>query len=336
MSKSIELPRRVRGNYQKRFQSIRVETNHYHVQIDNFHTIFTYKLRFTPTISQDNKTLRTAILRKARPSMEEMVINPVISGMTMYSLRRPNQTEKSFVVEEGGKDYTVSIRMVREQNVTDNPKVMIQFLNNGLRNVMSRLYYTEIGRTNKFFNIKEMEKMDNIMLFSGFRSNFTTLESGTFLRVDTAKKIVRTETVLQTINGIYKLHGDKERDEKRELVKNELIGRIVMTNYGKTRYYKVEEILFLNLEMVYLDGDKTNIIDYYKDKYQIELKSKSQPILEVENKRSSTKTYLLPELCLMTGIPENFDEMRRKRISEATIKSATQRRKDIQVLMDKI
>lgn len=109
-----------------------------------------------------------------------------------------------------------------------------------------------------------------------------------------------------------------------------------MTNYGKTRYYKIEEILFLNLEMVYLDGDQTNIIDYYKDKYQIELKSKSQPILEVENKRSSTKTYLLPELCLMTGIPDNFDEMRRKRISDATIKSVTQRRKDIQVLMDEI
>jgi hypothetical protein len=120
------------------------------------------------------------------------------------------------------------------------------------------------------------------------------------------------------------------------LVKRELMGRIVMTNYGKTRYYRIEEILFLNLEMVFLDGDRLNIIDYYKDKYQIELKSKQQPILEVENKRSSTKTYLLPELCLMTGIPENFDEMRRKRISEATIKSATQRRKDIQVLMDEI
>ena len=81
---------------------------------------------------------------------------------------------------------------MREQNVADNPKVMIQFLNNGLRNLMNRLDYTEIGRTNKFFNTKKVERMDNIMLFSGFRSNFTTLESGTFLRVDTAKKIVRT------------------------------------------------------------------------------------------------------------------------------------------------
>lgn len=104
------------------------------------------------------------------------------------------------------------------------------------------------------------------------------------------------------------------------------MGRIVMTNYGKTRYYRVEAILFLDLDNVFLDGDKMNIIDYYKDKYQITLKVHQQPLLEVENKRSATKTYLLPELCLMTGIPENFDEIRRKRISEATIRSAAQRR----------
>lgn len=57
---------------------------------------------------------------------------------------------------------------------------------------MNRMDYTEIGRTNKFFNIKKMSKMENLMMFSGFRSNFTTLEKGIYLRVDTAKKIVRS------------------------------------------------------------------------------------------------------------------------------------------------
>ncbi len=42
-----------------------------------------------------------------------------------------------------------------------------------------------------------------------------------------------------------------------------------MTNYGKTRYYKVEDILFLNMDSVILDGDKMTIMDYYKEKYQI-------------------------------------------------------------------
>ena len=52
-----------------------------------------------------------------------------------------------------------------------------------------------------------------------------------------------------------------------------------MTNYGKTRYYRVEEILFVSLDSVILDGDKMTIMDYYKDKYQIDLKIKQQPLL---------------------------------------------------------
>lgn len=38
---------------------------------------------------------------------------------------------------------------------------------------------------------------------------------------------------------------------------------------------------------------------------------------------------MVPELCLMTGIPDDFDEFRRKKISEATIKSAEERRAEI-------
>jgi hypothetical protein len=63
-----------------------------------------------------------------------------------------------------------------------------------------------------------------------------------FLRVDTAKKIVRNQTVLAAIKEIYSLHQEKERDEKRAIVKEELIDKIIMTNYGKTRYYRIADL----------------------------------------------------------------------------------------------
>jgi hypothetical protein len=37
------------------------------------------------------------------------------------------------------------------------------------------------------------------------------LERGIYLRVDTARKIVRSQTVLETINNIYKQHSDKDK-----------------------------------------------------------------------------------------------------------------------------
>lgn len=53
--------------------------------------------------------------------------------------------------------------------------MVVQFLNNGLRNLMSRINYVEIGRTSKYFNISKNEKIDNLMMFSGYKANFMEL-----------------------------------------------------------------------------------------------------------------------------------------------------------------
>lgn len=41
-------------------------------------------------------------------------------------------------------------------------------------------------------------------MYSGYKANFMQLEKGIYLRVDTAKKIVRNQTVLQFINQLYR------------------------------------------------------------------------------------------------------------------------------------
>lgn len=53
-------------------------------------------------------------------------------------------------------------------------------------------------------------------------------------------------------------------------------------------------------------------------------------------KNKDSLIYLIPELMLMTGIPENFDEMRRKKISEQTIKPPADKLKEIEGLMYKL
>lgn len=55
-------------------------------------------------------------------------------------------------------------------------------------------------------------------MFNGYRSNFVLLENGIYLRVDSAKKIVRNQTVLQYIDDLYKIHQDKDKEERRLVV----------------------------------------------------------------------------------------------------------------------
>ena len=145
------------------------------------------------------------------------------------------------------------MKKVKELNIQENPKLLLSFLNNGLRNVMRGLDYMEIGRSGKYFNCKSSTKIDNLMMFSGYRSNFVELENGIYLRVDSAKKIVRNQTVLEIIDEIYRHHQDKDRQERRNILQVELVGKVIMTNYGKSAYYRIEEIVFDDIESIRLE-----------------------------------------------------------------------------------
>ena len=253
--------------------------------------------------------------------------------MNIYSVHAP--VSKEIVIMT--TTHEISIKEVKVLSVKENSKMLVGFLNNGLRNLMSRLNYVEIGRSGKYFNSARQEKIDNLVMFSGYKANFMELERGIYLRVDTARKIVRNQTVLQYINEIYKLHNDKERDEKREILKRELINKTIMTNYGKTRYVRILDIEFSDIDSVVVPDENCTIRDYYSKKYNLKIENSKQPLLHVEGrKKREDHTLMVPELCLMTGIPDDFDEFRRKKISEATIRSAEDRRQDINQLIREI
>lgn len=79
-----------------------------------------------------------------------------------------------------------------------------------------------------------------------------------------------------------------------------------MTNYGKTAYHKIEEVVFQDIESIQLEESNLSLRDYYLQKYNITIKNVKQPLLKVESRKRGNKEfqiYLIPELCLMTGIP---------------------------------
>ncbi len=92
-------------------------------------------------------------------------------------------------------------------------------------------------------------------------------------------------------------------------------------------FYRVLDVEFKSMHDVRVSDDCPSLKDYYKKRYNLDVRNEAQPLLQAENKLRKKKvngtyegpTYLLPELCLMTGIPDDFDENRRKSVSQATI-----------------
>lgn len=71
--------------------------------------------------------------------------------------------------------YDLNVKQVKVFEIGGNPKLLLLFLNNALRQVMGRLGYVEIGKTGKYFNNQQRTNIDNLMMFSGYKSNFVLL-----------------------------------------------------------------------------------------------------------------------------------------------------------------
>jgi hypothetical protein len=52
-----------------------------------------------------------------------------------------------------------------------------------------------------------------------------------------------------------------------------------MTNYGKTSYHKIEEVVFQDIESIQLDDAGLSLKDYYLKKYNYEIRNLKQPLL---------------------------------------------------------
>lgn len=54
------------------------------------------------------------------------------------------------------------------------------------------------------------------------------------------------------------------------------------------------------------EGKEISYIEYYQLKYKEKITEVNQPLLFHLNKRTGMKTYLIPELCRMTGLTEQM------------------------------
>ena len=144
--------------------------------------------------------------------------------------------------------------------------------------------------------------------------------------MDPAVKIVRADSVLSYINYLYKVNASLSKEEKRNVVEAQLVGKMVMANYGKNKYYTIQSILFETSIDVFTFNNgtqKVNLLQYYKTTYDIEITNKKQPLVKVignkKDKQNKKSIVLIPELLLMSGLPEDFDQRKRREISDQTI-----------------
>lgn len=78
-----------------------------------------------------------------------------------------------------------------------------------------------------------------------------------------------------------------------------------------------------------------NMLEYYNCTYDITIKTKNQPLLRAQSARNKggsencNEVILVPELILMNGLPDDFDERKRREVSQLTIVNPSQKLQEI-------
>lgn len=112
---------------------------------------------------------------------------------------------------------------------------------------------------------------------------------------------------------------------------------MVVGNYGNSKHWIIEDIQFdVNFcKTCVAPESKVTIDEYYDKHYAVKIKNLKQPIIRSSNGKNQPQVILIPELLFLTGIPNDFDERKRRQISEHSIIQPEEKLKKIQSLINR-
>ena len=167
--------------------------------------------------------------------------------------------------------------------------------------LQAKLKYKQVGRS--YFDPTKSFTSNGLDIWPGYKTSLNVLNHKYYINIDSVSKILRTDTAIETI---YEIKNNCKNDWESK-VKKELVGESVNTKYNK-QIYRIDDVDFtqsprstFQLE----DGQNISYLDYYKNKYNFEVRDPDQPLLINKPKKGKLKSiYLIPEFCLMTGLSD--------------------------------
>ena len=334
----INFPKRpqINNTYRKSNPIISIQSNYLQMRfnpIQNHARQFSIKI--TPELPEDSYQLYRKILRSVSKELKSHFKIYIISGKSLFTTLNEENSSISIITNVDEIEYKIDFSMT--SNLIDLSKITkINKENIQIKSLIEKLVKM-IFDANKgfirfdggnYFDYQNYIKIDDkAKKLNGYTTSSIITSSGLYLRVADKNKFISGLTAFDKIEefktgGIY----DKQK------VKEYFTGKSVLTNYGNLKVYKIEGITFDkkpdNTSIPIKKNDGTNIditlINYYKEKYSIDIKHKNQPLLIMyeeknnENKGNLNRRYLIPELVYLCGIDDDHNNKNniRQKISQ--------------------
>jgi len=231
-------------------------------------------------------------------------------GMVLFLPVRLQESPTVFTVKKEFDQSTVEVTLTLTQELPPASPTCLQLFNIIFRRDLSLIGMKQIGRN--YFCPDEKIAVDRhkMEVWPGFSTSIAQYEKNVMLCADLSHKVMRKITVLDMMLEMYQKFGPRFKDM---CVKN-LVGEIVLTRYNN-KTYRIDDIDFEKNPMYSFEGRKgenMTLVDYYKKAYQLNVTDLKQPLLvsnpkaKDRNRGQTGPIFLVPELCVLTGLSDDM------------------------------
>ena len=334
----INFPKRPQQNllFQKFDSIIQIKSNYLQMRFNpNQNHARQFSIKITPELPEDSYQLFRKILRSVSKELKSHFKIYIISGKSLFTTLNEENSSISIITNVDEIEYKIDISMT--SNLIDLSKITkINKENIQIKSLIEKLVKM-IFDANKgfirfddgnYFDYQNYIEIDNkAKKIKGYSTSSIITNCGLYLRITDKNKFVSGLTAYEKLKEF-----NKYKDESKQKSKDYFESKSVLTNYGNLKVYKIETISFdknpYNTTVPIKNKDGTRIdvtlINYYKEKYSIEIKDKNQPLLiifegkNIENKGNLNRRYLIPELVYLCGFDDDDNNKKniRQKMSE--------------------
>lgn len=277
---------------------IKLTTNYFKMTDRPSWDVYQYRVDFSPEPE--------IIGMKKRLMYDHKILlkSNMFDGTVLFKTEKlPNDITELVSIAKDGSHVKITIKYVKILMPTEGACLQLQ--NIILKRAMDCLGLVEINR--QHYDVKD--KIDirsfNLTLFPGYHTSIRQHEDSILLNVELTTKIVNNRSVYDIIREISG-QGNFKQDFMRSIA-----GQVVSLTYS-AKQHRIDDVDYTKTPCSTFEtkmGSKS-YMDYYKEKYDIQILDRRQPLLVTKSKAKDIRAgqseyiYLIPELCQLCGLDD--------------------------------
>jgi aubergine-like protein len=301
-----------------------IYVNLFKIKINKPLKLFQYPYSVSPEIDAADLRIRNKLFKyagigtkKDRKRLKDFYGECFISGDSLYGMNevKESKTFNCKLYLNGETEYTITIqpkanqRTINQNDLEKDPltKQFIEILIQDILRANPNLdFYRGLFVLKNQKKVIDSKNNGSVNFYPGYTTSFMETESGNYLNVTLKNKILSTDTVLDFME-----YYEYKKKKNQAQIKKKLIGRSFKVSYAKKNYI-IDDISFdrdPKSHNFMHDGKTKTLEEYYKEKYKINIKDLTQPLIVVKKKDAQGKDfdlYFVPEMCYLAGLDDEF------------------------------